>query len=396
MSEVTTSKTETNLGKNGPAFAVAGVVGIGVLIFSAVTESSRQATLQSYLFAVILFMSITLGCFALSILQHVVQAKWGLPVLRIFEAGGGARNFLLLLVLMIPIGLGAHYLYPWAQPDLVKHDHVLQHRANYLNWGFIVLRFLVYFGIWAGYAYYMRNSVKRQEATGRFKEQQKRANLGAPGLVLVVLTVTFAYTDWVMAIDAHWWSTMYGLWFVAGMGLGGISIAAIISCLNADKAPYNQIVNKNWTRDIGNLMFTFVMLWGYTNLGQYLIIWHGNLPETTTYLINRSLGGWSILSAVLVVGQFFIPFFALLSPTVKAKPKYLATVAAWILLMRLVDHFHVIEPFFRRNMGVNFLDVFAIIGVGGLWAWMFSLNIKRAPLLPTYDPRLLEVPEHAH
>jgi hypothetical protein len=138
------------------------------------------------------------------------------------------------------------------------------------------------------------------------------------------------------------------------------------------------------------------MLWGYTNLGQYLIIWHGNLPETTTYLINRSLGGWSILSAFLVVGQFFIPFFALLSPRVKANPRMLATVAAWILFMRMVDHFHVIEPFFRRNMSVNIIDVFAIIGVGGVWAAVFSYNVKRVPLLPTYDPRLLEVPEHAH
>jgi hypothetical protein len=275
-------------------------------------------------------------------------------------------------------------------------DNVLQHRANYLNWGFVLTRFIVYFAIWAIYAIFMRRSVKAQEVTGRFKEQQKRSNWCSPGLVFLVLSVTFAYTDWIMALDPHWWSSMYGLWFVAGMGLSAVSIGAIVSCLNADKAPYNQIITRDWTRDIGNLMFTFVMLWGYTNLGQYLIIWHGNLPETTTYLVNRSLGHWSILSFILVIGQFFIPFFALLSPTVKATPKLLAMVGIWILIMRMVDHFHVIEPFFRAEMHVTLQDLLAIIGVGSLWAWMFSLSVKRVPLMPTYDPRILEVPEHAH
>src|SRR5205085_8035118 len=106
--------------------------------------------------------------------------------------------------------------------------------------------------------------------------------------------------------------------------------------------------------------------------------------------------GWSVLSFILVIGQFFIPFFALLSPSVKAKPRWLAVVGIWILLMRVVDHFHVIEPFFRAQMSINLIDITAFIGVGGLWAAIFSMNIKRVPLLPTYDPRLMEVPEHAH
>src|SRR5690242_4915282 len=115
MSEVTTSKNEVNLSKYGPAFAVAGVVGIAITGFMGL--SARQSTLQSYLFAVILFMSITLGCFALTMLQHVLQAKWGLPVLRIFEAGGGARNFLLMGALLVPILLFAKDIYPWADAE---------------------------------------------------------------------------------------------------------------------------------------------------------------------------------------------------------------------------------------------------------------------------------------
>jgi hypothetical protein len=397
MSETTASAPQINLGRYAAAFGGLGFLATMVtLAIGLASEDARRSTLHSYLFAVMLFMSLTLGCFALSMLQHVLQAKWGLPILRIFEAGGGMRNFLLMAVLFIPIALGAHYIYPWAQPESVAKDAVLQHRAPYLNWNFVGFRFLLFFAVWIAYAIFIRRSVQTQEATGRFKEQQKRANWCSPGLVIIVLSVTFGYTDWVMALDPHWFSTMYGLWFVTGMGLAAVSLAAVISCLNANKAPYNQIVNPGWTNDIGNLMFTFTMLWGYTNLGQYLIIWHGNLPETATYLVNRSLGHWSYLSFFLVIGQFFIPFFCLLSPTIKKSPKWLAMVGMWILFVRVVDHFHVIEPFFRAQMTVNFVDILSLIGVGGLWAWMFSLNIKSAPLFPTYDPRIAEVPEHAH
>lgn len=398
MSETHTDTQEVNLGRYGPMFAIFGVVGIAVTGFMAMQgDAARTAALQSYLFALMLFMSFTLGCFALTMLQHVLQAKWGLPILRIFEAGGGWKNFLLMAVLFVPVFVFARDLYPWARPEEVARDAVLAHRADhYLNWTDIAVRFVVYFGGWIAYAVYMRRSVKLQEATRSFRVQQKRTNWASPGLVFIVLSVTFAYTDWIMALDPHWWSTMYGLWFVSGMGLSAVSLATIISCLNANKAPYNRIVTTSWTNDLGNLMFTFTMLWGYTNLGQYLIIWHGNLPETATYLVNRSLGHWSYLSFALVAGQFFVPFFALLSPTVKKTPWKLATVGMWILAMRMLDHFHVIEPFFRAQMSVNWADVLALIGVGGLWGWMFSLNIKSEPLFPTYDPRILEVPEHAH
>jgi hypothetical protein len=404
MSEVTETTQDVRLGRYAAAFAIGGVAFGAVTIIIGLGQPKE--TLQSYLFALMLFMSLTLGCFGMTLLQHVLQGKWGLPILRIFEAGGHVRTILMMALLFIPVMIGAHYLYPWANPEQVAQDAVLRHRAfgdapllgmrlGYLNWPFILVRFFAILGICGWYAFRLRRSVKVQEVSGKFREQQWRTNWSSPGLVFIVLAVTFFYTDWIMALDPHWWSTMYGAWFVAGMALGATSLAAVISCLNASRAPYNQIVNKAWTRDIGNLMFTFTMLWGYTNLGQYLIIWHGNLPETTTYLVNRSLGHWSYLSFALVIGQFFVPFFALLSPSIKATPWKLASVGIWILVFRLIDHFHVIEPFFRANMTVTLADFLAIGAVGCLWAFMFSWNIKKMPLLPTYDARLLEA-THAH
>lgn len=392
---IETTTQEVRIGRYMPMFGLLALIALIVTGVIAAQPGQLTTTLHSYVFAVIMFTSLTLGCFGLTLLQHVLQGKWGLPILRIFEAGGGVRNFALLILLFIPIFLFANHIYAWAQPESVARDVILQHRAPYSNWPFILIRFFFIIGACMLYANFLRRSVKVQEATGRFREQQKRTNWASPGLVFLVLSVTFFYTDWVMTLDPHWWSTMYALWFISGMALGATSLAAVITCVNAHRAPYNSIVNKAWTRDIGNLMLTFTMLWGYTNLSQYLIIWHGNLPETTTYLVNRSIGHWSTLSFVLVVGQFFVPFFGLLSPSLKATPWKLATLASWVLFMRVLDHFYVVEPFFRPNMAVTLTDLLAFIGVGCAWAFVFSWNAKRMPLLPTYDPRILEV-EHAH
>ncbi len=392
MSENTSPQADVRLGKYAAMFG-----GIGV-IFTIITIilglSAPETTLHSALFAVIVFLTLTLGCFGMAILQHIVQAKWGLSLLRLFEAGGGWKNLLLMMVLFIPIFIGAKYLYPWARAEQVHADPILQNRSSYFSWFY--LRFVGYFLLWGWYAYRMRRSVQLQEASGKFREQQWRANWASPGLVFLILTVTLAYTDWVMSIDPHWYSTMYGLWFVCSMGLGGMAMAVLIVCLNAKKAPYNRIINPDLTRDYGNMLLTLTMLWAYTNFSQYLIIWSGNLPVTTTYLINRSLGHWNYLGFVIVLGQFFIPFFALLSPSVKATPSKLAWGAGFILLIRFVDQFSVIEPFYRPYMTATWTDLFALLGVGGLWGLVFSINVNRHPLLVSYDPRVLEVPEHAH
>jgi hypothetical protein len=208
MSEAPANTKEVQLGRYGPLFAVFGVLGLIVTyVMGLQSPDDHIKALHSYLFAVILFMSLTLGCFALMMLQHVLQGKWGLPILRIFEAGGGVLSLILMAVLLVPVLYCAKEIYPWANPEQVKIDPVLAHRAaHYLNWTDILVRFVVYFGGWIAYAFVMRKWVKSQEETGRFKFQQMRTNWASPGLVFIVLSVTFAYTDWIMAIDPHWWS----------------------------------------------------------------------------------------------------------------------------------------------------------------------------------------------
>jgi hypothetical protein len=393
--------TVVKLERFAPAAGLLGLIGtiVSVVVMFMPGQDARNMT-HSYLFAFVFWGAFALGCFGLTLLQHTLQAKWGLPVLRLFEAGGSTRMLFMFGILFVPIVAtvvsGNPIIYKWASEANRQADHILHHREPYMNPVFWTIRWLGFFALWLLWSRRMRASTLRQDETKNFSEQQMRANWAAPGLVMFVLTVTFAFTDWIMSADVHWFSTMYGVWLITGMSLAGLALVSLILGVNAKRAPYEGIVTPRLTRDLGNLMIAFTMLWAYTSLSQYLIIWSGNLPEFTIYYVNRSRGWWNAIGAVTIIGQFFIPFLLLLSPRVKATPILLARLAGWILVMRLIDTYLVVVPTFRASAQPLWTDFVALIGIGGLWLYGFFSSLGKAPLLPTYDPRLLESEAHAH
>lgn len=396
--DVMTDRREANLGKHGMAGLAVGLICAVASIVLMMGGDKVMA--QSYIFGWSLFVALTLGFFGLTLLHHTLRGKWGLPVMRIFEAGGSVYTLGLMALLFIPVVIqmygGNSPLYPWTHPDVVKGDAVLQFKSHYLNNDFFVIRFVLFFLLWIGLAVMMRRSTIKQDANGDVKEEQKRSNFSAPGLVAFFLSITLAGTDWLMSLEPKWSSTMYGLWWAVQMGLAALSVTIIIIVTNRNREPYKGIVTPNLTRDLGNLMLTLTMLWGYTSVSQYLIIWSGNLPEYTHYFVNRSNGGWNAVGLALILGQFFIPFFALVMPRVKAVPTLLARVAGWVLVMRLIEAFVLAIPPFRANPVPVWQDALVLLGVGGLWLWGFSSAVRKTSLLPSYDVRLTELEAHAH
>jgi hypothetical protein len=397
-------ETQTlRLEKYGPMAALVGVVLLVVLLVGMFfTDPATQLhTLEAYLFSFIFWITLALGCYALTLFHHMVRGRWGLPVLRLFEAGGGPVTLLIMGALFLPIVViivkGGGVLYEWTDPVLVASDHILHHKARYLNAGWFIVRFALFFAIWIGIASFLRNSTRRQDESFDVREQHKRTNLATGGFVLFFVMVTFAFTDWVMSLEPHWFSTIYPLWFAVGMGLAAVSLVTLVVTLNADKEPYRRVVTPALTRDLGNLMLALTMLWAYTSISQYLIIWSGNLGEFTQYYVRRSEGGWNFIGFVLIVGQFFIPFMLLLSPRMKRVPSSLAKIAAWILLMRLVDVYNIVVPAFHDRVSplqIGWQEPVALIAIGAIWLAAFASQIKSAPLLPTHDPRLLEEQHH--
>lgn len=387
---------------------LAGIIGIILLVVAggAMGADSLKPVLQSYLFGWSMLSAAVLGCFGLTLLHHTVRGSWGLSVLRIFEAGGGPVALFWTAVSFLPIAMNMGAIYgKWVNPD--PADALVMHKVapqmlfgsisipGYLTPGFFLFRFALYFLIWIVFAYFLKLWSEKEDATKDLKWRHKRTNLSAPGLVVFVLTITLASTDWFMSIDPHWFSSIFGPWYMIGGALFSLAVASAIVCANANKTPYNSVVSPGLTRDLGNLLFAICMLWIYFTLSQYLIIWSGNLPEFIIYYKERQAGVLPLVGMANVLLGWFLPWMLLLAPPMKAKPERLLFVCGILISMRFVDLYWNIIPLFGRSYPV-WTDLAALLGLLGIWLAIIGHQLQKSAVLPSHDTRLQEALEHSH
>jgi len=381
------------------SFAKAGSVGLIVGLIGSLAciggfAADREHFLQSYLFGWIVLASMVLGCLGLTLLHHIMRGQWSLSVLRLWEAGGGPAALGLLGITSIPVLLGMGTIYHhWMHPE--PGDEVLAHKAGYLNPSFFILRLVFYFAAWIILATILRRSTLKQDQNNDPRETALRTNVSSGGMVLFFLTCTFAVTDWVMSLDPHWFSSLYGVWFIINQGLFAVALGTIVVTGFAKFEPYRSIISPKLTKDLGNMLFVFTMLWAYATLSQYLIIYSGNLPEFITYYTARRETWFNFLGAFNILFSFFLPWMLLLFPRWKAKPDLLLRVAILILAMRLIDLFWNIIPFFRSDLPPLWTDFAVVLALGGWWLWVFATQSAKASLIPQYDDRL-QVKEATH
>jgi hypothetical protein len=365
--------------------------------------SPREMFFRSYLLAYVFWIGIALGCLAILMLQHLSGGAWGLVIRRVLESA--TRTLPLMAVLFVPIIFGMGYLYEWthieklAGGQSVEEKHLyemLKHKSAYLNVPGFLLRTLLYFVIWGALAYLLNKWSSEQDRTAERRFTKRLQAISGPGLVLFVLTVTFASVDWVMSIDPEWFSTIFGLLFVAAWTLSSFAFVIGVMALLSARAPLSDVVRPKQFHDLGKLLLAFVMVWAYFSFSQFLIIWSGNIPEETRWYLYRMRGGWSFVALSLVIFHFALPFLLLLSRDLKRNARRLAMVAGVVLVMRLVDLFWLIAPKFSKgDFLMTWTDVVAPIGIGGLWLAFFLWQLKQRPLIPFNDPQLPEVLEAA-
>lgn len=371
-----------------------GAMGLGLAALALTLAGaffSGPQFYRSYLFAYLFWAGMALGCLALLMLQYLTGGGWGLAIRRILEAG--TRTLPLVAVLFVPVALGMKALYVWAQPEAVAADELLQHKAAYLNAPFFLARAGFYFAVWLGLAWLLHRGSLAEER-GEAGAMRRLRVLSAPGLIAYGLTATFASVDWVMSLEPHWFSTIYGVLFIVGQALAALALAVVVLQRLSGQPPLKEVVTRGHFHDLGNLLFAFVMLWAYVSFSQFLIIWSGNLPEETPWYLHRLGHGWQWISLALVVFHFAVPFLLLLSRRTKRAAATLAMVAIGLLLMRAVDLFWLVMPnFYGDSLRVHWLDVTALAGIGGVWVAMFARQLGRLPLIPQNDPRLAEAME---
>jgi hypothetical protein len=365
-----------------------GIVSLALCLVGAVF--SRQQFFQSYLFAYIFWLGIALGCLGIVMLHNLSGGAWGVVIRRPLESG--MNTLPLMALLFLPLLFGLPHLYEWARPDALAHDPLLQHKSAYLNVPFFVIRAALYFALWIGAAWLMRRWSEQHDDTGEQQLIARLRMLSGPGLVIYGLTITFASIDWVMSLEPHWYSTIYGVHFLGGHTLAAFAFAILLSGVLAERAPLSGVVATSHFLDLGNLLLAFVMLWAYFAFSQWLIIWSGNLPEEITWYMSRNSGGWQWVTRLLIVFHFFLPFLLLLSRATKRRAQILAAVAGGIIVMRLVDVFWYTVPAFHPGaFKIHWMDILAPLGLGGIWLAAFLWQLRRVPLIPLHDPYAREV-----
>lgn len=372
---------------------VIGAIALGLGAFLDVTQF-----MQSYLVGYIFILCLMLGCLALTMVHHLTGGAWGMVSRRIWEAA--TRTFPLVALLFLPIAFNLTKLYSWARPEAAA-DPIIQLKAPYLNEPFFFVRAVVFFAIWGVLIYFLNRWSKDQDAGAVLPPgpaDSRFRTLSGPGLVLFVLTVTFMSVDWIMSLDPHWYSTMFGVIFIGGQGLGAIAFTIVMLGALAHVRPFAGMMNVTQLHDLGKLLLAFVMLWAYFSFSQFLIIYSANLPEEIPFYLERFAGPWGWLSLALALFHFVLPFTILLSADIKRNRRKIMMVAALVLAARALDLIWHVGPMFHHDAAfpIHWMDVAAIVGLGGIWLFVFARQLKTRALVPYKDPYFKEAIYGAH
>jgi hypothetical protein len=378
-----------------------GAIATVVALFLAFTNPT--AFFRGYLVSYMDWLGVCLGSMAIVMVRHMTGGGWGTVIRRIL--GASMRTMPLLILLFIPFALfGVPRLYPWAMPlgsisnpaireHLEKHSFILR---DYLNYRGFVIRAVIYFAIWF-LLQYLLSKFSFEHDHPPFADTSARFKMvSAPGIILYALTLSFAAIDWVMSLDPSWFSTIYGLLFVAGELVSALAFAIVVERILFNYRPMSVLLRPNFVHDHGKFLLTFIMVWAYFSFSQWLIIWAGNLPDEITWYFRRLHGGWEYVGLFLVVFHFFVPFFLLLSRPFKRDITRLVWLAVWMLFMRYVDLFWHIEPSFYESFTVTLADIAVAVAMGGIWIAYFCRNLASQPLVPVYDATAQDVLEPAH
>ena len=415
----------------------AAVVGGGALVLAfflgSITDLGNFA--HAYLGAYLFWFGLSFGCLVLTMLHHLTGGRWGDVTRPLLESG--IKTLPVTFVLGLPILFMMKWIYPWTQPLEFQTEKMRHQAAIWMNIPFFTVRYFVYFAIFGVIGYLLLGKYKlRDEMAVQDPEHNSSPFLrtvSAPGLVVAIVTLTMCQFDWGMSVQAGWYSTIYGLLALVGAGLTTwafmmITLYLITRQYEAGKAhggsadvghPLPTLVAKADWHDLGNLMLTFTMLWGYMSLSQMLITYAGHLPSETVFYNYRSLNGWQYVGGFLIALQWVLPFCLLLMRGIKRDPNKLVFVALIILVVRQLDFYYQIHPSYTLGLkdkdgvashlvtaavGMHTLThILCVFGIG--WAVGVELRLepegppgaaragpRGAPLMSTYERKYPEAP----
>ncbi|MCL2448885.1 MAG: hypothetical protein FWD17_08060 [Polyangiaceae bacterium] len=363
-------------------------VGLIGLLFGWLLDPRRAsfALLGAWTFGV----SLGLGALLLLMVDHVAKGRWTIVIRRPVEAIVAALP--LYAALFVVLALNLPRLYPWAADprtlDAGLAESIARKRA-YLDPAFFVIRSAIYFAVFLAVGGLLRRWSRQNDTEPKAQRVAAMRRLSAGALPVVALAITWAAFDWTMSLEPDWSSTIFGLYVFAGSFTGAIALVAIVMWKIRAHGGAAAVATPDHAQALGRLLFAMVIFWAYMAFSQLLIYWIADLPDEVSFYARRSTGSWVAVDVVLVVGHFALPFLALLSRPLKRRWDLLAGVSAWLLVMHYVDVYWLVMPAIDvTGARPHWLDIAALLFVGGASAAWAALVYERSPPLPRHAPEL--------
>ncbi|MCI0330442.1 MAG: hypothetical protein L0196_05755 [candidate division Zixibacteria bacterium] len=366
-----------------------GLGAVGIIAFLAGLRVDAPRAWSAWLLGYAFFLFWGLCGLFFTALHHATGAMWSTVVRRISE--GMASYLPVAAVLFLVLLMGSGKLYAWAHPETAHIEPPLgTGKLGYLNIVFFSVRNLILLGIWVLFALILIKNSLKQDETGDARLSQKSAKLSVVFFPVFGITFTLAVFDTIMSLEPHWYSTIFGVYCFAGLFQSGMAFLAILAIWLKRRGALEGIFNANHLQDIGNFMFAFAVFSAYIGFSQYMLIWYGNMPEETFYLIKRKVWPWGYIFLSVVFLRFFIPFFMLMGRDGKRSEKVMLTAAAIIILGEFLDLYLLIGPVISPQKPVfGWMELGTFLGFAGVFGWTVFRFLGKHSVLAHRDPHLL-------
>ncbi len=364
----------------------AGATAAGAAIVALTFMFDHSRGLYNNIIGLSVLASVAVGALFYVALEYLAGAVWSTPFRRVMEFL--SATVFALVVVALPLMANLHEVFHWTHMEAVAKDPILAGKSPYLNIQFFTIRNIAFAVLWIFFYAMLTRFSRKQDTTRDQKYTRINIRFSTAFMPVFALTTTFFAIDWIMSLEPHWFSTIFGVYYFSGTFLCALAVATFIIVSLNERGYLVAGLGKDHYYSLGTLLFVFTNFWAYIAFSQFMLIWYANVPEETYWFIARWKNGWEYVSLALIFMKFLVPYFVLLSQPSKMDGRKLKFIGIWIFLAHTVDMYWLIMPNFSRSLVLGWQELGFPLLIAGLITLTFVFKARKENLVPIGDPKL--------